>query len=204
MNRQPRSRRGSYRRQTHYVGERLQTLLLLALVLLEVALVAGLSWLMWSHLNQILDDNLYRVHLQDSPSILSLLLRQAVALLGVFFVANLCALLLVNLIWQRHVNAVLRHFLALIKKTQALDFSADPALSGQHQVINLTAIQRRQKRQRLQQFRARLHAITADLTQARAPAELGAALHGLRHLLPAQTSPEAAPPILRRRRDDHR
>ncbi len=204
MNRQPRSRRDGYRRQTHYVGERLQTFLLLALVLLEVALVAGLSWLMWRHLTQIIDDNLYRVHLDHSPSILSLLLREATVLLGWFFVTNLCALLLANLLWQHHVKAVLRHFMALIQKTQALDFSADPTLTGQHQIISLAASQRQQERKRLLQFRAQLEVVTEGLTPATAPAELAEALHSLRQLLPTQDSPAATQPMPRRRRDDAR
>jgi hypothetical protein len=54
-----------HRRKIHFVDETLQKFLLIGLVLLETGLAAGLTWLMFSRLNQIIEDNLYRVHLAD-------------------------------------------------------------------------------------------------------------------------------------------
>jgi len=202
MNTPKRARRDEFRRKTHYVDESLQKFFLLALVLLEIILVGGLTWLMWSHLNQIIDDNLYRVHLQDSPSILSLLLREAAFLLTLFFVANLCALIVANLIWQRYVTSILQSFLRLIRKTQALDFTADQETSGKHQIISLMATQRRQERQRLMQIRSRLDSIKSTLAAAGSQPALADSLRALRQLLPSVASPGTAQRSQLRRHGD--
>jgi hypothetical protein len=44
-----------HRRKIHFVDETLQKFLLIGLVLLETGLAAGLTWLMFSRLNQIIE-----------------------------------------------------------------------------------------------------------------------------------------------------
>jgi len=84
-------------RKIRYIDETLQKLLLIGLVLLEAALAAGLAWMMYQHLNQIIEDNLYRVHLADDVPMLTQLMHEEFILLGLFFAVNLIALLTVDL-----------------------------------------------------------------------------------------------------------
>jgi len=156
MKAQSLTRRSSYRRKTHYVDERLQKLFLLGLVLLEISLALGLTWLMWRHLNQIIDDNLYRVHLTITVPILSQLMQESLYLLGIFFAVNLLALLVVDQIWRHYVNSILHAFIALMDKTAALDFSADPKISKRHQILDNAETQRAQDRKRFHKIRSRL------------------------------------------------
>jgi hypothetical protein len=145
-----------HRRKIHFVDETLQKFLLIGLVLLETGLAAGLTWLMFSRLNQIIEDNLYRVHLADGVPILAQLMHEALILLGIFSVVNVIALLLIDFIWRRHVNSILRFFMQFMGKTYHLDFTTDPEISDRHQVLDLAAIQRDQDRTRLTEIRKQL------------------------------------------------
>lgn len=172
------------RRKIHYVDESLQKFLLVGLVLMEVMLAAGLSWLMWRHLNQIVEANLYRVHLADAVPILTQLAQEALFLLGMFFLVNLIALLLVDLVWRRYVGSILGSFMQLVKKTTALDYSADPDIAQRHQVLYLTERHREQTRQTLASFRARLSALPSALKQPDNTQAVAQILLELQQLLP--------------------
>lgn len=152
----------AHQRKIHYVDESLQKALLVGLVLLEVALTAGLAWLMWQHLNAIVEDNLYRIHLADAQPILSQLLQEAARLLGIFVAVNAVALVLVHLLWQRHVRSILTAFGRLMAKTRVLDFSADAPLQQRHQLLDLTGAQRDADRQRLTTVRALVQRLPTD------------------------------------------
>ena len=148
--------RPPHRRKIHYVDETLQKFLLIGLVMLEAGLAAGLAWLMFRHLNQIIDDNLYRVHLADAVPIINQLTHAASILLGLFCAVNLVALAVVDLLWRRHVDSILRHFMRLVGKTRALDFTIDPTTGNRHLLLNLAETQREQDRTRLTKIRQQL------------------------------------------------
>lgn len=168
------------RRKIQYVDESLQKFLLAGLVLMEVALTAGLTWLMWRHANQIVEDNLYQAHLAGVVPILDQLAQEALFFLGLFFLVNLTALLVVGVSWRHHVNSILHSFVHLVHKTHALDYSADPRIARRHEVLDLAGQHREQARQRLTAFRAHLSALQqADSTQA-----VTQVVRELRQLLP--------------------
>lgn len=146
-----------HQRKIHYVDEAIQKTLLVGLVLLEVALAAGLAWLMWHRLNAIVEDNLYLIHLAEARPILTQLLIEAARLLGVFVAVNVAALVLVDILWRRYVHSVLTSFAQSMAKTRALDFTPDVPLRSHHQLLDLTAAQREQDRQRLTAVRAQVH-----------------------------------------------
>lgn len=159
-----------HRRKIHYVDETLQKFLLVGLVLLEAGLAAGLTWMMFGQLSLIIEDNLYRVHLGDSVPILAQLTHEALILLSIFSVANLIALLLVEFVWRRYVDSILRLFMQLMGKTSQLDFTADPEMSDRHQVLDMAKTQRAQDRIRLTEIREQLSrlepaVLAADDTQ---------------------------------------
>ncbi|OIP14525.1 MAG: hypothetical protein COY49_01575 [Comamonadaceae bacterium CG_4_10_14_0_8_um_filter_57_29] len=203
MNTPTLTRRGHPRRKLHYVDETLQKFFLVGLVLLEAALAAGLTWLMWQHLNQIVDDNLYRVHLNQAQPILAQLMQKALQLLGIFFAANLLALVLVDAVWRRYVNAILARFMRLMRKSAALDFNDDPATRERHQVLNLAESQRDKERQRLTEIRTRMSLLPeAPLAPEQAP-YVADAVHAMKRLLPMPpTHAPAARPVGRRRSTD--
>ncbi len=203
MNQPTPTRRASPRRKMHYVDETLQKFFLTGLVLLEAGLAAGLTWLMWQHLNQVVDDNLYRVHLADAAPILLQLARQALVLLGIFFAVNVLALVLVDLVWRAYVNTILRHFMHLMGKTAALDFTSDQPNPQRHQVLDLAESQRDKERQRLTEIRTRLSLLpNAPLAPENAH-YVADAVHAAKRLLPLPPPHTTAPrPSGKRRSTD--
>ena len=167
-----------HRRQIHYVDETIQKYLLIGLVFLETGLAAGLAWMMYRHLNRIIDDNLYRIHLADTAPILTQLIHEAVILLGIFTVANLAALVLIDFIWRRYIYSILFFFKQLMEKTYQLDFTDDPEISDRHQVLDLTETQR-------DQDRIRLTAIREQLARLESAVRVTKDTQGLREVLQA-------------------
>jgi len=144
----------SHQRRIHYVDESIQKGLLVGLVLLEMALVAGLAWLMYRHLSAVVEDNLYIIHMAEAKPLDTELLHAALRLCGLFVVVNVAALILVDVLWRRYVDSILGAFGQLMGKTAQLDFSADPALQKRHQLLDLTEQQRNQDRARLTSIRS--------------------------------------------------
>lgn len=182
------------RRRIKYIDETLQKWFLIVLVALEAGLAAGLAWLMFRHLNQIVDDNLYRVHLADTVPMLTQLIHQALILLALFFATNLLLLALVHFVWGRHVHSIFRLFMELMGKTRRLDFSADPEISDLHRVLDLTEAQREQDRIRLTEIRKQLAGLEQSLPETKPDQDAHAVLRAINELLPAPRADGQRPP----------
>ena len=140
--------RRAYRRRLQYVDSSVQRSLLMTLVSLEVVLVAALTWLAQWRLNDLIEDSLYRVHLDQTGSALIQLLQEGSWVLGPFVVVNVLALLAAEGIWSHHENLVIQDFAALIGKTRGLDFSKDAETRRQHEVLTLAMSWRARERTR--------------------------------------------------------
>jgi hypothetical protein len=183
------SGQGRHRRKLRYVDEALQKFLLIGLVALESGLAAGLAWMMYRRLDRIVQDNLFRVHLADAGPVLGQLVHEAIILLAVFAVANLLVVLLVEIVWRRHVHSITRLFGRLMDKTARLDFTADPEIGDAHQVVHLAASQRAQDRTRLAEIRRQLSRLDHEA------AGVQDVLNALDRLMPrnaAATSPKGS------------
>ncbi len=172
-----------HRRRIHYVDKSLQTGLMVALVVLEAVLVAGMVWLMHWRLSQIIEENLYRVHLAKAVPVLHQLMQEASVLLGVFILVNIIALLVADGVWGRYVNSLLRSFMTLVGKTGKLDFSADPNMSGRHRLLDLAQAQRARERVRLVAIQEQVVRMEAELSGAGDPGRLRELLNGLDELV---------------------
>jgi hypothetical protein len=176
-------RAAAHRRKIHYVDKTVQKWLLLALVILEAGLVAAMVWLMHWRLSQVIEDNLYRVHLAKAASMLHQLMQEASLLLGIFLLANVVALLVADGIWRRYVNSLLRSFMTLVGKTGRLDFSADPEVSGRHRLLELAATQRARERLRLGAIREQMAGLDAEASGAGDQRKVRELLDGLNRLV---------------------
>ncbi len=174
----------AYRRRLHYVDSSIQRSLLLAMVALEVALVAASTWLAHWYLNHLIEESLYRVHLVQTGPILMRLVEQGFPALGIFAVVNVIALALVAGIWSYHENLVLRDFTKVIEKTQQLDFSADPQPRGRHEVLALAAAWRARERTRFTAIRNQVALLDSDPSADELPQDMRIGLQRLNQLLP--------------------
>lgn len=174
------------KRRTVYLDDKVQKGLLIALVTLEIMLIAATLLMLYLQMGEVVDANLYRVHFSDKPNIYPLLLKTA--LVGVFglIAVNILVLWVAGRVWTYHVDSILKPFRELIGKVEALDFSEDATIVIPHQVVYLALAWRLSKRQDLLCLRqeiARLDEL-GDLSEAGARASARASLETIRRLLP--------------------
>jgi hypothetical protein len=172
------------RRRTRYIDRRLQRWPILALVLLQAALVGGSVWLMQGRLQGAIEDSLYRGHLGTAAPLLDQLLREALPLLGIFVVVNLLLVTAIELAWRRRVRLLLRDFLLLIGKTRALDFTPDPPTRPGHELLELAVRYRETERDRLAAIFTGINRLDdAARVAAPAPDQLRQTLEALKALV---------------------
>ena len=146
----------AYRRRLHYVDSSMQRSLMVAMVVLEVFLVAASIWFAHWQLIELIDQSMYRMNLAHSGPTLLRLAEKGFVVLGLFALVNVAALMVAAKIWSRHENLVLQDFAKLVAKTRELDFSADPESRRQHQVLALAARWRARERARFLAVREQL------------------------------------------------
>lgn len=169
------------KRRIVYIDEQVQKRLLVALVALEILLVAGALWMLYLQLNGVVEANLYRVHLSEKTRIYPLLLKTALFGLSGLVVINIAALWMANHVWARHVNAILEPLNLLVTRSREMDFSADAPTEISHEVVTLGLRWRERERQRLARLRdeiAKLDSHAGDTERTRA------SLEAIRALLP--------------------
>ncbi len=148
--------RPAYRRRQHYVDSSVQHSLLIAMMTLEVALVAASIWFVHWRLVQYIDDNMYRMHMAHAGLTLTRLVAEGFPVLVLFVVTNLLALTLVAGLWSARENLVLQDFIKLMEKTRELDFSGDTEPRRPHEVLKLAAAWRALEQARFAALREQL------------------------------------------------
>ncbi len=170
-------------RRRRLVDHQLQTSLVVALVLAQVALVAACVWLLHAHLSALLDADTYRVHFPAPPKG-DAFRTEAVRLLVGFALANLLIVVLVELAWTAGVRRLLRQYRVLLQRTQEYDFTPDAQVLGAHRLLKLVLRWREVERVRLlglRQCLVALEAASANPSRQRVPfADLAAYLPAAR------------------------
>lgn len=152
-------------RKRHYIDPDLQGGLILALVLLQAALVAGVLIWLQADLEALLEARLYRVHQTGGEPMSELLLARSAPALAVMLVADLALLALAEFFWSRRLRRLAAGLNDLAARSAELDFRADPHPAHLHAALDKARIWRRWEADRLARFRA----MTRELAQA--PAE---------------------------------
>ena len=144
------------KRRIVYVDHSVQKWLLIALVSLEIILVASALWLLYLQLINTVEANLYRAHAVGKPDIYPLI-KMAIIGLSCLLAINLFVLWIVDLVWGRHLTSILRPLTELVTRVEALDFSPDELSAKPHKVVELAHTWRETERQRLLALRAAIN-----------------------------------------------
>ncbi len=154
MSPQPAASGGRYRRRQHYIDRMLQKRLLIALILLEMLLLCGAGVLLYASLDAIVEENLYRVHFADQPSMFQVLFSEALPIIGGLVAANIVTLFVADRVWAGHVLKIMLNLRSLLLRTKMLDLYADPDVSHKHHVLDRALAWRSAERARHQALRA--------------------------------------------------
>lgn len=175
--------RPAYRRRLHYVDSSVQRSLLIAMVALEVSLVAASIGFTYWRLSQLIDENMYRMHVVQTGPTWVLFAEEGLWVLGLFAAINILALMVAAKIWSHHENLVLRDFTRLIGKSRELDFSGDANTPRQHEVLALAVAWRAQERIRFAAIRDQVSKLEAAMSARESPQGMQIALERLNELL---------------------
>lgn len=171
------------RRRMRIVDHTLQQSMLIALVVLETAIVSAAFWFLYRALVAILDENLYRIHFHGSVDMLSLLVREATPVLGAMLAVNFGALLLADRIWAHYVGGILGTLARMMGSATRLDFASVHAHGAFHHAVLDQALDwRSAEAARLAQARGHIRSLPDALPDDPLQREaLAAALALLRH-----------------------
>lgn len=165
------------RRRIHYVDHALQKWLLLALIVMEAALVSMAIWVLYRALNTVIDEEMYRVHYSGHNQVLPLLIKEGSVVLGWMLLANALALLAADRLWAVLVNGILRQLRQLMHASQNLDFRVQDGIYNNHAALEQGLTWRQAQTRRLAARRAMIESLPDALpTSAAARAELAARL----------------------------
>ena len=137
-------------RKQFYTDHKIQGYFLTGLIVLELALVIFLIGHLYSAINGIIEDRLYRIHRVEEAAWLDIINLLAVTM-GYFILANVFALYLAHVIWSRYVKSTIVLFSVILNRIIDLNFSELPDSSDckcHHQVIDMMQqwFQKEQKR----------------------------------------------------------
>lgn len=174
------------RRKIRYVDHAVQKWLVVALLALEVTLVSAALWVIYVHLSEIVDQNLYRIHQHDGPSLFSQLLGETLTMLAGLVAANVVALLVADRVWGSYLGSILAPFGALMARVEALDFGEDQPAQRSHEALELALAWRSTERLRCKKMRDEIAGLDLqqDFADPQAREKLRVALERLRGLLP--------------------
>lgn len=175
--------RPTYRRRLHYVDKSIQRSLLVAMVALEVSLVAASIGFTYWRLSQLIDENMYRMHVVHTGPTWMLFAGEVFWVLGLFAVVNMLALMVAARIWSHHENLVLREFRTLIGKSRALDFSSDADTRRRHEVLALAVAWRAQERLHFDAIRDQVSKLEVATSNEESPRDMQISVANLNKLL---------------------
>lgn len=125
----------SHQRKIHYIDDVLQKWMLIALVALETFLLTIADAVLYVRLDNIVEESLYRIHFAGQPSMFSVLLTEALLILGGLIAVNLTALFAADRIWSHYVRGILLSLRDLLSRTRDLDLRADGDVPQRHKVL---------------------------------------------------------------------
>lgn len=166
----------------HTLQQSLLVALLVALLVMETALVAVAIWFLYQAPGKIVDENLYRVHFSGRVNVLALLVSEGSPVLGAMLGVNFLALLMADRIWAWYVGGILKQLDRSMAAARRLDFSAPAGGPFHHAVLEQAGAWRTHEAACLAAQRAHIGALPAQLpADPRARAALAATLMRLQH-----------------------
>lgn len=125
------------RRRQYYTDQKIQGYLLVALIAIEVGLVCMLLVFLYTDINSLIEQQIYRIHGNESgtwPQIFKLV----VSSMSVFLVINIVLLYFAHKVWSRYIKVNISEFSSVLDRIIQRDFTSTPvATTGRHKMMKL-------------------------------------------------------------------
>ena len=124
------------KRHIHHINPQLQNRLIISFVIFELLLISATIFILYLDMNQVIEDSMFRIHIQEAPNIiffgLRLLQASAILLIVNFIIASF-----IVWFWRRYVNRIIDPLESIIDSNARLDFSARMPTDKHHEVLKL-------------------------------------------------------------------
>jgi len=141
-------------RKNFYVDGKIQGVLLVGLVALEVSLVAAAIWFLHKEFAAIVDARLYRIHPDpNEPTMAAIMVWSLAKVLAALLLVNIVALVVADRVWGWYVEGVIKTFQQCVDKLGQLDFRKGGIDRQRHHSLDLIARWRDLQRERFASLR---------------------------------------------------
>lgn len=127
-----------YQRRKIFIDSRLQGRLILALVLLEIAILAVAVFYLNSRFSGIIEHDLYAIHRNSQTDLLSVFAEQIGWVVFEMVLLNAMMLFIAHYIWSQQVSSVVQAFRNSLYHIRSMQFfEPEPAGKQAHELLSL-------------------------------------------------------------------
>ena len=149
------------KRHLHYINPAIQKHLIIALVFIELLLISLTVFWLYLDMNQLIEDNMFKIHIQNTLSIEFF----AVRLLQAAFILLIINIIFASLIlwyWRNYIMHILTPLDEIATSIQNLDFTIVPDISVQHDTTQIAGQWLNHEKNKLTEIRQKISMINVD------------------------------------------
>lgn len=165
------------KRKHQFINTGLQNRLIISLVVFELLLISLAVYFIYQDISQIIEDNMFRSHIQNSLSLEYFVVRVLQAMF-VLLMVNVVIASLVVWRWRGYVNSIVQPLEGMIASIHRLDFSDNKENTAQHEALAITKQWKQKENECFTEIRQNISGLSPD-----GSANMTEALTRCRHLI---------------------
>lgn len=124
------------KRHIHYINPELQNRLIIGLLLFEVLLISLCIAILYSNLNELIDANIYRAHINKGVDFELFVIELLKVLFG-FLIANTILASIIVYFWKIHINSIIEPLSNTIDSIGRLEFNKTSEKTNDQLVLQI-------------------------------------------------------------------
>ena len=152
------------KRHNHYINANLQNRLIISLVVLELVLISVSVWFVYQDMNQIIEDNMFRTHIQNVLSI-EYFAGRVLQTMFILLIVNIIIASYIVWHWRRYVNSIVIPLEQMVNSIDALDFTLTTEKSAHHDAVVIADQWLHREKDRFTEIRNYISDINIDKTE---------------------------------------
>ena len=122
----------SNKRHIHYINPAVQKRLMISLIVAELILICLTIFWLYIDLDQLIESNLYKIHIQNTLTTSFLMTRLSKSIL-ILLAINIIIASIIVWYWKNYIKAITTPLEQITHAIQTLDFTIDPLISVPHE-----------------------------------------------------------------------
>ncbi|MDH5516874.1 MAG: hypothetical protein OEY36_03515 [Gammaproteobacteria bacterium] len=148
-------------RKHHFINGALQNRLIFSLVIFELLLISCAVYFVYQDMTQVIEDNMFRSHIQNSLS-LEYFAGRVLQAMMVLLIVNLVVASAIVWRWRHYVNGIVEPLQKMIASIHQLDFRNKIEQPALHEAVVITQQWQLREKQRFYAIRQHLAELSVD------------------------------------------